>query len=222
MGAFRSIRTKLGLRKEPPPKHPRHPVFGNLRAADALERFIAIKDTPTVLDVGSGGGIHAGHMRNAGMEVFCISMIEPADFLGDYLDFKAPEKFDAIWASHVLEHVTDVGSFLRKCFDDLRDGGVLAVTVPPMKHDLVGGHLTLWNEGVLLYNLISAGFDCSKARVGVYGYNISVIVRKKLALLPGDLHRDEGDIEKLKKYFPLAVHAGIDGRFGNVNWDQPA
>jgi SAM-dependent methyltransferase len=212
----------LGLRKERPPKYPKHPVYGNLRAADALERFVSIKDVQTVLDVGSGDGVHAGHMRNAGMKVFCISMIEPADFLGDYLDSKVPNKVDAIWASHVLEHVADVGSFLRKCFEDLRDGGVLAVTVPPFKHNLVGGHLTLWNEGVLLYNLISAGFDCSEARVGVYGYNISVIVRKKPALLPDNLHRDEGDIEKLEKYFPLAVLAGIDGRFGSVNWDLPA
>jgi hypothetical protein len=79
--------------------------------------------------------------------------------------------------------------------------------------------MTLWNEGLLIYNLIAAGFDCSEARIGVYGYNISVIVRKKPARIPDDLYRDEGDVEKLKAFFPIPVHARMDGRFGNVNWD---
>jgi SAM-dependent methyltransferase len=219
MGAFRGLRKKLGLWHEPPPKYPRHPVYGDLRAGEALERFLLLDDAKTVIDVGSGTGEHARYMRAAGKNVFCISMIEPADFLGDYLYYKAPQKADGIWASHVLEHVTSTGVFLKKCFDDLREDGVLAVTVPPLKHNIVGGHMTLWNEGLLLYNLISAGFDCSEAQVGVYGYNISVIVRKKTARLPADLYRDEGDIEKLKDFFPIAVHAGIDGRFGNINWD---
>jgi hypothetical protein len=109
------------------------------------------------------------------------------------------------------------GEFLTKCFDDLRDDGVLAVTVPPAKHEIVGGHLTLWNEGLLIYNLILAGFDCSEARVGVYGYNLSVIVRKRKTDAPR-LSMDHGDIERLARYFPLPVAQGFDGRIGNLNW----
>jgi hypothetical protein len=59
----------------------------------------------------------------------------------------------------------------------------------------------LWNLGVLLYNLILVGFDCSKASVGSYDYDLSVIVRKTRAEFPVDLHFDEGDIDKLAAFF---------------------
>jgi hypothetical protein len=54
---------------------------------------------------------------------------------------------------------------------------------------------------LLLYNLILVGFDCSKASVGSYDYDLSVIVRKTRAEFPVDLHFDEGDIDKLAAFF---------------------
>jgi SAM-dependent methyltransferase len=182
----------------------------------AFSRLMAFPDVSTVLDIGSGGGQHAKMMRAAGKKVTTISLIPPADFIGDYLDF--PESgFDAVWASHVLEHQQNVGLFLRKCFADLRDDGVFAVTVPPLKHSVVGGHLNLFNAGTLVYNLVVAGFDCSKAAVGTYGYNISVIVRKKAANLP-KLNFDSGDINKLAEFFPIPLGDGFDGQYFTANW----
>lgn len=125
--------------------------------------------------------------------------------------------FDAIWCCHVLEHQRNVGAFLEKCFADLKDGGWLAVTVPPRKDEIVGGHLTLWNAGLLLYNLILAGFDCSGASVKTYGYNVSVIVRKRRANLPA-LKMDCGDIESLAEFFPMPVEQGFSGLIGGINW----
>jgi SAM-dependent methyltransferase len=182
----------------------------------AFDRLMALPDVVTVLDIGSGGGQHAKMMRAAGKKVTTISLIPPADYIGDYLSFPG-DGFDAIWASHVLEHQPNVGAFLKKCFADLRDDGVFAVTVPPLKHAVVGGHLNLFNAGTLLYNLVVAGFDCSKARVGTYGYNISVIVRKRLADLP-NLMFDAGDINKLAHFFPRPVGEGFDGQSYTANW----
>lgn len=189
-----------------------------LRGSEALERFIHYKDVSTVLDIGSGAGHHARIMREEGKTVTCLSLIEPADVLADYLSFAAPTPYDGIWASHVLEHQPNVGLFLKKCFSDLRNDGVLAISVPPMKHNVVGGHLTLWNAGLLIYNLIVAGFDCSQARLGSYDYDISVIVRKRPANLPRNLHYDIGDIEKLSPFFPIAVCQDFDGRLPDINW----
>jgi hypothetical protein len=196
-------------------------------APEALKRLLDCEDVTRILDIGSGLGLHADAMRKAGREVTTISMIPPADFIGDYLAYEDAEYFDAIWASHVLEHQPDVGAFLRKCFNDLRDDGVLAITVPPLKHNLVGGHVALFNQGILLYNLILAGFDCSEAMVSpVYAnapdqvpYNISVIVRKKRAELPAGLTYDAGDIEKLAKFFPVPVSQNCDGRDIVANWE---
>jgi SAM-dependent methyltransferase len=186
-------------------------------AAEALTRFLHYPDIIRVLDVGSGVGAHAALMRAAGRDVHTISLAPPADFVGDYLDMPTLASLqDGIWASHVLEHQRDAGRFLRRCFRDLRDDGALAITVPPLKHLLVGGHLTLWNPGLLVYNLIVNGFDCREARVHQYGYNISVIVRKRQAVLP-PLMCDKGDLEALKEFFPFPVRQECDGRV-SVNW----
>ena len=193
--------------------------------SQALSRLLLCDDVDSVLDIGSGAGVQAQIMRKAARKVTTISLIPPADFVGNYFDFEAPKKFDAIWASHVLEHQPNPNLFLKKCFSDLRDNGVLAITVPPAKHDIVGGHVTLWNTGLLIYNLILAGFDCSKAWVseayengpGYDKYNLSVIVRKVPAVLPALVY-DYGDIESLAKFFPIPVKHGFDGRMPAIRW----
>ena len=185
-------------------------------ADQALLRVLAKPDVRRVLDIGAGDNEHARAMREGGFEVTTISLREPADLVCDYLTTDLGP-VDCIWASHVLEHMPNVGAFLEKCFRDLRDNGVLAITVPPAKHEIVGGHVSLWNEGLLLYRLVLAGFDCSQAQIGVYGYNISAIVRKVPASLP-PLAMDCGDIERIAHFFPLSVAQGFDGQTGSINW----
>lgn len=185
-------------------------------AGQALERFNRFTDIETVLDVGCGDSSHAAVMRAAGKKVVTVSLRPPADVLCDYMETNLGP-VDGIWASHVLEHMPDAGRFLKKCFNDLCDDGVLAITVPPAKHEIVGGHVSLWNEGLLLYRLILAGFDCSEAAVGAYEYNLSVIVRKKKANLP-PLAWDCGDIERLAQFFPIPVTQGFNGQTGNIGW----
>lgn len=192
----------------------------NFRGDQALARLLEYADIKTIIDVGSGTGQHAKAMRDAGKDVTAISLIEPADWLGDFMKWPlAKTDFDAIWACHVLEHQVDPGAFLRECRRRLRPDGYLFVTVPPLKPEIVGGHVTLWNAGLLLYQLILAGFDCRTARVGTYGYNISVIVQNKPITLPL-LHRDNGDIDRLAQFFPLPVQEAFDGRIKNVQWES--
>lgn len=188
-------------------------------ADQALARLLEMPNIRTVLDIGCGNQEHANRLRDAGKQVTTVALSEPADVQWDYLGIEFLEPFDAIWASHVLEHSPNPGLFLNKCFDDLRRGGALVVTVPPAKHNLVGGHVSLWNEGILLYHLILAGFDCRQARVGVYDYNISVIVSKPdfpVQLPP--IAMDTGDIERLAEFFPCPVHQNMDGRLGSIHW----
>ncbi|MER9130682.1 class I SAM-dependent methyltransferase [Mesorhizobium sp. M0768] len=192
----------------------------SLRGDQALTRLLEYDDVRTIVDVGSGDGEHARIMRAEGRDVIAISLIEPADVIGDFMGWASPKTdFDAIWACHVLEHQVDPGAFLRECRRRLRPGGYLVVTVPPMKHAIVGGHVALWNAGLLLYHLILAGFDCREARVGTYDYNVSVIVGNHPAELPA-LHCDHGDIERLAEWFPVSVQQGFDGRLPNISWSS--
>lgn len=185
------------------------------KALEALEKCLALEGVSSVLDLGSGDGYHAKRFADAGFSVDTVSLIPPAKYVGDYLGLDLPD-YDLIWASHVLEHQVNPGFFLRKCFNDLNDDGWLCVTVPPAKPELVGGHVTLWTEGLLLYQLILAGFDCKKASLKRYGYNISVLVQKNRASFPR-LVQDFGDIAVLAPFFPVAVKHG-DIIEGPVNW----
>ena len=69
----------------------------------------------------------------------------------------------------------------------------------------------MWTPGLLVYRVVLAGFDCSSAIVFEDGYNVSLIVRKKVARLPALAH-DAGDIKRLAKFFPGHVREGAEFR----------
>lgn len=192
-----------------------------MRGYEAIERVAKYDDIKTVLDIGSWNGEQAKFLRQKGFNVKTIDMNVGADINGDYLKVEL-EPFDCIWCSHTLEHQPNVGIFLKKCFNDLNDNGLFAVTVPSankyMKDNkVVDGHLTYWNAGLLLYNLVVAGFDCSKARVATYNDEVSVLVRKVKADLPL-LSGDRGEIDRLAKFFPMPVKQGFNGYIKKLNW----
>ena len=189
------------------------------------------KYKPTyILDIGCGGFKHTIPFVNEGSSVTGIDLgnqtipegmeekilLAQADFNQVSL---LPGSFDCVWASHVLEHQVNPGMFLSKCYTVLSNEGVFAVTVPPMKGRIVGGHVSLWNAGLLLYHMILAGFDCSEAHVKSYGYNVSVVVKKKRAILP-ELKFDAGDITALQQFFPkgLDIKENFDGEIKEHNW----
>jgi len=193
-------------------------LFGN-EAAVKLAKDYSFK---TLLDIGSGPpqGVNAANFFKELAKDVTRQDINPdykPDILGDFNNVATDKLYDCIWCSHVLEHQLNPNFFLTKIFHTLKDGGVLAITVPPAKHEIVGGHVTLWNAGLLLYNLILAGFDCKDAAVKSYGYNISVIVNKRTAILP-DLLFDAGDINALNEFFPLGVYEGFVGKIEELNW----
>jgi SAM-dependent methyltransferase len=179
----------------------------------ALREFIDIADGH-VLNIGDvNTSPHTMLMREHGLDVTTISYCDGSDIVGDYnVEYCGGKSnaFDAIWCAHCLEHQLNVHDFLRKIFLECKEDGVVCITVPPLKHEIVGGHVSLWNAGLLIYNMILAEFDCSHAKVIVDGYNISVLVRKKQAYLP-ELSYDTGDIEKLARYFPFPVKQGFNG-----------
>lgn len=186
-----------------------------MRGAEALEKLLNEYDFNTVLDVGSGDGRHADIFKQAGKEVTTLDIAGKPDILGNFIDVPLGGEFDVIWACHVLEHQPNVGEFLKKV---LYNSKIAVITVPPAKHNIVGGHLTLWNAGLLLYNMILAGFDCHQAKVKSYGYNISVICETKKRPMRLDLKYDCGDIETLAPYFPFDAFQGFDGQIEGVNW----
>lgn len=188
-----------------------------MRGSKALD-FVTSLEPSTCLDVGSGSGAHAEILSSKGWNVTTVSYIPPADYVGDFLSIPFDSQFQVVWASHVLEHQRNVGLFLDRCYDLTAEGGWFCVTVPPLKQQIVGGHITLWNMGLLLYNLVLSGFDCRYAKCLKYGYNLSVCVQKTDRVDTSNLEYDSGDLAKLKQYFPFGFHMdSFDGDIGDIN-----
>ncbi|QRM55162.1 class I SAM-dependent methyltransferase [Sinorhizobium sp. BG8] len=205
------------------------PDLRRMRSGVALSHALSLPGINSVLDVGSGGEEHALRFAQANKMVHCVDYgtsiyVQNSEALadterhpnirktiGDFMTFKSTEKYDLVWCSHVLEHQVNPNLFLKKCLSHLNDNGWLAVTVPPLKHPIVGGHVTLWNAGILLYQFVLAGNDCSSALIMNYDYNITVMVPKAPVELP-TLDYDSGDVDRLSKFFPPDCAENFDGR----------
>ncbi len=219
------------------------PCYDDARLGhEALDALLAEDGIETVLDVGYGSGDHAREMAQARKRVLGLDPNGREGFNDqhhggtvmfiqkDYMDPEnaLSEQFDAVWSCHMLEHVHDPQAVLRKMFHDLKDGGLLVLTVPPAQHTVTGGHFSLWNAGQLLYHLVLAGFDCREARIKEYGFNITVMVRKRDTDWNGGMRKllqpETGSLDDMPPNFPLEklkefLPDGLEWRDGSFNGD---
>lgn len=161
----------------------------------------------TVLDIGSHAGNVTRIFQHLGKQVTTIE-ISPgyqADYKDDYLDVASPKQFDAIWCSQILEHQRNVGLFLNKVFDDLKENGVLAITVPEDigQDHLAFGHCNMFSALLIIYHLVMAGFDCSQLCLKRYEGNIGVILRKRY--------------NNINRYLPQGTLPATEATSGTVN-----
>lgn len=172
-----------------------------------------------LLDIGAGadGGGFGDLARSKGIEYFPIDFAKGQDWEAQNLSLPdAP--FDAIYMCHSLEHMLNPIGALERIHCAIKLDGWIAVTVPPLKHQIVGGHLSLWNAGLLLYNMIIAGHNCRHAAVKTYDYNVTVVVPYDPILELPPLSRDIGDIERLAAFFPFEASQGFNGHIAEWHW----
>jgi len=190
----------------------------------------------TVLDVGAGECKQVNYLDERGKNAYaldlnisnavhCSTRTKKYCYVGRFEDMKFKRKFDMTMCTHVLEHQLNVNSFLRKMSSVTRHNGYIYIVVPPRKPFITGGHYTMWNAGLVLYNLVMAGVDCSKECViKQIDYDIGVFVKNsKFNIDSIDLHHDRNDIEhKLKRYFPkeLNITEPFNGDIMEFNWNQ--
>ena len=163
-------------------------LFGLLRFVPPLKqriafsvRFLSFVKGGRLLDVGCGNGSFLAFMQGLGWEVIGIEPDPEAAriaqehfgvdvFMGTLEDANLPKgTFDAITMHHVIEHMPDPLSTLRRCFQLLRPRGKLSVVTPSIKslgHQLFKKswlaidprHLVLFSPSTLRQVVMDVGF----------------------------------------------------------------
>lgn len=189
---------------------------------EILEYFAREYRFETVLDVGCGPGAAFPVLAAAGRRVTGVDILPESEVIlpagtdsvryvrQDFSEFDPAGKFDAVLSSHVIEHMPDTERFLRKFFSFLDEAGAFCLIWPPPKHTVVGGHVHVFNMGMMLYNLVRIGIDCSGVDMVRCDYSQAVIGRLR-RFNPPPLRHDEGDIEALARYFPFPARQDFDG-----------
>lgn len=204
------------------------PAFRDMKFSGLMiQHLVDSFDFDSVLDIGSGTGEQAAALRAHGKTVTELDYGKSKYFvarpegggtlIGDFMAMDIDATYDCVIASHVLEHQLNVHGFLRRMIACAREDGLIGISVPPAKPAVVGGHVTLWNAGLLMYNLVLAGCDCREAWIRAYGYNISIVVRKRSIVLPEDIAFDSGDVDRLSAFLPPGCTEGFSGDIKSLN-----
>ena len=164
-------------------------IFPPLREVGRM-RTMCLAGIPkgSVLDVGCGAGEFLGMMQEAGWKVLGFDS-DPAAaraaresfgvpvIVGDFSTADLPaESFDAVIASHVIEHVYDPVSFLSACRRVVKPGGRVVVVTPNL--DSLGSrmfgvgwalleaprHLQLFSSATLRTCAVKAGLKVDVLR----------------------------------------------------------
>lgn len=195
----------------------------------------------TCLDVGFGKGQISYEMKRRGMQVTAIGL-EIESYGADLSKAKdeqiniieadvtnmpfAGQSFDCVIASHILEHVPNMGLALQEIRRVVDDDGWFLLFIPRWTEFVCAGHInTGWNLGQLIYVLCVNGFDVKNGNFIEYGYSLCAFVKKSRLELP-PLRGDRGDIEILSRngFLPFKVsnQYNNDGYNGGkiiaVNW----
>jgi len=174
----------------------------------------------TAIDVGCGKGDFFKYLndKKVNVEGTGIDMMDDKDLIYkdfnyvncNFSNYESDETYDLIFSSHTIEHNPDTESFIKNFFKLGDDKGLFCLIWPPPKPLIVGGHVHIFNLGLMLYNIIRTGIDCSKVEIFKSGYNLCIMGEyKKIEIKELTYNRFEIDI--LKKYFPFNARQAFDG-----------
>ena len=165
-----------------------------------------------LLDVGCGTGAFLAAAQRRGWEVSGIDFdavgvrvarerlgvdsVEPWT-LEELIDRRPGERFDAVTAFEVLEHVEEPRDFLERCFGLTKPGGHFAVSVPFRDRwprwneawDEPPHHMTRWSRKALLAALGRAGFEPIDVRTGWIGSGMMLRSRIRFGIVSRELDR---------------------------------
>lgn len=182
----------------------------------SIEYLVKNFEFDTVLDLGCGPGEYhkffSPETKITGVD--CTPRISPLPNVtfveNDIFGFNDGQ-FDCALASHCIEHIPDTESFLNHFFSLIKEDGVFCLLYPKLKQTIVGGHVHIFNLGLLMYNIVRIGIDCSDAKMIRNGYTEGIIGYKRSFEVP-NLRYNKDDLALLKGRFPFNAHHDFNGK----------
>lgn len=176
----------------------------------------------TVLDIGCG---HAPYidmflgmdMQYTGLDAFQQSTLDKyndnsnVNLINSHIfNYETENKYDCVFSCHVVEHVADTESFIRHKVSFVNDGSVFCILWPKPKPQIVGGHVHIFSPGLMMYNLVRIGLDCSGWKIVEcdYTYGVMGTVRR---ISDVKLTYANGELERLNQYFPFDAVQNFHG-----------
>lgn len=196
------------------------PVSGS---RECLAHLVKHFKFDNVLDLGCGYFPYYDIFKSKGIEYTGIDVWNPRDIAklseqkgiefinGDILryDFKG-RKFQCVVSSHVIEHVANTEDFVRRLMELTEEGGIICIVYPKMKQQVVGGHVHIFNNGIVYYNLIRCGISCKDWITLSKGYSNCLMGRFNRFEIP-QLTYSRGEIELLSEHFPFPAKQDFHG-----------
>jgi len=188
------------------------------------------KEIKKILEVGCGAGMLLEIFQNQGYRVIGIDPSALTKIQGKkrgvkvivdyYPSEKIKGKFDVVYHSDVLEHMSNPVKFLKENFDQLNEGGLVILTVPDSSESILSGdismvyhqHMNYFDKESLNSVLEAAGFSdiyVVKAKFGgslnAYAMKNKKYTSKKISnshesKLKNYIHKNKLIVKNIKKY----------------------
>lgn len=147
-------------------------------------RFLGILERQScIADIGCGSGFATQFFRDHFMRVIPVDICRPDTqihglVISDAMNLSLKtDSVEAVWLSHILEHMPNPVACLLEASRILINGGMMCVLVPHSRVPLQRGHL--WNLGdfrFLVHLLYKCGFDISRVVMMRQSYSAAVVV----------------------------------------------
>jgi SAM-dependent methyltransferase len=139
-----------------------------------------------VLEIGPGGGYFAKHWLNRNKDIVTYTAVDSDTTFHKELihtglavytntkDLPVDQPFDLVVISHVLEHTSHPGDFIRECTRLLSPGGILFIEVPCKDYEhkpVVEPHLLFFDKEPMKLLLSKQGFD--RIKLSYHGNTIN-------------------------------------------------
>jgi hypothetical protein len=162
--------------------------FPGVAAGPLLTRLLRDHPIDTVLDLGRTDLQRLAILAQQDRQVTAVVDTSATAVVSPYVTLlrRAPltsdpsRPFQCVVAIDLLQRQADPQAFLRLLRSQLAEGGVLALSVPAMRYPLVGGDLSIWSAGLVLYHLVLAGFDCRNVKLLPQDERIFVLLTSKI------------------------------------------